>query len=318
MPKSALFALPLGLALSLPVQAADPVPVMATVGMIGDLAAQVGGDCARVDILVPPGADPHLFRPRPSDVQRLSGAGVIFHLGLNLEGKLGDVLGALARDRLVVELGATLPPEALILEDGTPDPHVWMAPALWAQTLPAMAQAMGQARPDCAADMTTRAQALAGDLAALEDWAAQSLASIPEPARVLVTAHDAFGYFARAFDLRQEAIQGFSTESEASVADIAAVAQVVRDAGVPTVFVETTINPRTIAALVEAVQARGGTVQVGAPLFSDSMGDAGTPEGSYIGMIRANVLAITEGLGGTAAPWPTALAPWAEEWNLTP
>lgn len=296
-----------------------PVPVLATVGMIGDLAAQVGGDCAAVEVLIGAGNDPHLYQPRASDIARLQNAQVVLHLGLNLEGRLGAVLGRLSRDRVVVALGeVALPETALLMEAGAPDPHVWMDVSLWSQLVPEMAAVLARARPDCAEAITNRASALQGDLAALHEWAGASMASIPPKARVLVTAHDAFGYFARAYGVQQRAIQGFSTESEASVADIRAVAAEVVASGVPAVFVESTINPRSIEAMLEAVRAAGGTAGLGDPLFSDAMGAVGTPEGSYIGMIRWNVRAIVQALGGAPAPWPARLQPWAERHKVAP
>lgn len=297
----------------------EPVPVLATIGMIGDLATRVGGDCARVDVLIGPGNDPHLYQPRASDIARLQQAQVILHQGLNLEGRLGDVLQRLGRDRIVLAVGEQAVPQGLlIVEDAAPDPHLWMDVSLWARLVPVIAAGLERARPDCAADLAANAALLEADLAALHDWARDSLASIPESARVLVTAHDAFGYFARAYGLRALAIQGFSTEAEASVADIRDVAATVVEAGVPAVFVESTINPRTIAALREAVAARGAAVDLGGSLFSDAMGEAGTPEGTYIGMIRANVIAIATALGGQPAPWPETLQPWAKAQNVTP
>lgn len=307
------------LAAGQPARAADPVRVLATVGMVGDLAAAVGGDCAAVEVLIGPGNDPHLYQPRASDIARLQGAEVVFHVGLNLEGRLGDVLGRLARDRIVVALGETaVPPDRLLSAGGAVDPHLWMDVGLWSLLVPEIARHLAAARPDCAAALQDRAAAFGAELAALDVWVRDSLASIPEPARVLVTAHDAFGYFSRAYGLRPVAIQGFSTESEASVADIRAVADAVVAGKVPAVFVESTINPRTIQAMLEAVGAAGGSTTLGGALFSDAIGEAGTPEGSYIGMIRANVLAITQGLGGVPAPWPGALHPWAERHNLAP
>jgi manganese/zinc/iron transport system substrate-binding protein len=299
--------------------ASDPVPVLATVGMIGDLAAEVGGDCAAVEVLIGAGNDPHLYQPRASDIARLQDAQVVFHVGLNLEGRLGEVLERLSKDRIVVALGETaVPADRLLSEGNAPDPHLWMDVALWAKLVPEIARHLATARPDCDAALQARAGAFGAELAALDAWARDSLASIPEASRVLVTAHDAFGYMGRAYGVQQVAIQGFSTESEASVADIRAVADTVVTGKVPAVFVESTINPRTIEAMLEAVTAAGGQTKLGGALFSDAMGEAGTPEGSYIGMIRANVLAITEGLGGKAAPWPEALRPWAERHNLAP
>lgn len=290
-----------------------PVPVLATVGMIGDLAAQVGGDCAAVQVLIGPGNDPHLYQPRASDIARLQGAEVVLHLGLNLEGRLGQVLGRLSDSRQVVALGEVAVPAAeLLVADAAPDPHLWMDVALWSRLVPVLRDTLAEARPDCAEGLAERAGALQAELAALDDWAAQSLATVPEERRVLVTAHDAFGYFARAYGVQQLAIQGFSTESEASVADIRAVAAEVVAAGVPAVFVESTINPRSVQAMLEAVAAQGGAAELGGALFSDAMGEAGTPEGTYVGMIRSNVRTIVQALGGTPAPWPTALQDWAQ------
>lgn len=296
-----------------------PVRVLATIGMIGDLAAQIGGDCAAVEVLIGAGNDPHLYQPRASDIARLQNAQVVLYLGLNLEGRLGAVLGRLARDRVVVALGeGALPETALLMAAGAPDPHVWMDVSLWSQLVPEMAGVLSGVRPECSGAITSRASDLQGDLAALHEWAAASVATIPPQARVLVTAHDAFGYFARAYGVQQRAIQGFSTESEASVADIRAVAAEVVASGVPAVFVESTINPRSIEAMLEAVRAAGGKAGLGAPLFSDAMGEAGTPEGSYIGMIRWNVRAIVQALGGAPAPWPARLQPWAERHKVAP
>lgn len=317
--KGAVLALGLGLILGAAPLRAEPLRVLATVGMIGDLAAQVGGDCAAVEVLIGPGNDPHLYQPRASDIGRLQRAEVVMHLGLNLEGRLGDVLRRLERDRTVVALGElAVPPDELLAAHGAIDPHIWMDVALWSRLVPVVAEVLGAAAPGCAPDIASRAAAVQADLAALHAWAAASLATIPEDRRVLVTAHDAFGYFARAYGVRERAIQGFSTESEASVADIRAVAAEVVAAGVPAVFVESTINPRSIQAMLEAVRAAGGAAVLGPPLFSDAMGALDTPEGSYIGMIRWNVRAIVQGLGGTIAPWPEGLQAWAERHKVAP
>ncbi len=302
-----------------PGRAAEPVAVLATVGMIGDLAATVGGDCAAVEVLIGPGNDPHLYQPRASDISRLQRSQVVLHQGFNLEGRLGAVLARLERDRTVVAVGERAVPAELLLDaGGAVDPHLWMDVSIWARLVPVIAGVLGTERPDCAGDIAARAAALEGELAALHAWVAQTLATIPEHRRVLVTAHDAFGYFARAYGVREVAIQGFSTESEASVADIRAVAAEVMASGVPAVFVESTINPRTIQAMLEAVAAQGGQVALGGSLFSDAMGERGTPEGSYVGMIRSNVRTIAGALGGTPVPWPDALAGWAASQGVAP
>lgn len=297
----------------------EPVPVLATVGMIGDLAATVGGTCAAVEVLIGPGNDPHLYQPRASDISRLQQAQVVLHQGFNLEGRLGAVLARLERDRVVMAVGERAVPADMLLDsDGAIDPHLWMDVALWARLVPVIAEVLAAQRPDCAADIAARTEVFGRELAALDGWVRQTIASIPEAQRVLVTAHDAFGYFARAYGVREVAIQGFSTESEASVADIRDVASEVVSSGVPAVFVESTINPRTMQAMLEAVAAQGAQVGLGGALFSDAMGEAGTPEGSYIGMIRSNALTIAGALGGTPAPWPEDLAAWAERYGVAP
>jgi manganese/zinc/iron transport system substrate-binding protein len=287
--------------------------------MIGDVAREVAGACADVSVLIGDGSDPHLYAPTASDVGRLRDAAAIFHVGFGLEGRLGEVLARLADDRPVVAVGpASLDRAELIATDELEgvDPHVWMDPGLWARIAPTIAETLAPLAPDCAGAMAERAETYAAELAALRGWVAESVGSIPEANRVLVTAHDAFGYYAQAFGLREAAIQGISTEAEAGVSDIRAVAAQVVEAGVPAVFIETTINPRTIEAMLEAVRAMGGAAEIGGALYADAMGEEGTPTGTYVGMIRANTLAIVEGLGGEPAPWPEALDGWAETWGL--
>jgi manganese/zinc/iron transport system substrate-binding protein len=298
-----------------------PLRVLATVGMIGDVAAEVAGPCARVETLLGPGVDPHYYAATPSDVDRLSEAELILYVDPALEEQLARVLARFGdRTPAIGVLTAALGPDALLDDpagSGAPDPHAWMDVSRWARIAPVIAEAVAGQRPDCAADLAGRAEAYGAELAALHGWAVAALASIPEERRMLVTAHDAFGYFADAYGITaSEAIEGLSTASEASIADIRAVADFVIEAGVPAVFVETTISPRTIEALVQEVRARGATLEIGGALYSDAMGDAGTPEGTYIGMIRANVRAVVTALGGTLPAWPEALSGWAAHWQV--
>jgi manganese/zinc/iron transport system substrate-binding protein len=300
-------ALALTLPLAAPALAAEPLRVLATVGMVGDIAARVGGTCVTVETLIGAGADPHLFTPAPSDLRALQSAETILYGGLNLEGQLGEVLERLGQTRPVVAVSeASVPEDLRLAEDGgAADPHVWMDPSLWARTAPVLAETFAAARPDCGAEFGENAALLQAELAALDTWARLSLATVAT--RDLVTAHDAFAYFGRAYDLEVTAIQGISTLSEAAIADIDAVAALVADRGVPAVFVESTINPRTIEALREAVGARGGSVALGGELFADALGAPGSGADTYVGMIRHNVETITRALGGTPAPWPDAI-----------
>jgi manganese/zinc/iron transport system ATP- binding protein len=295
--------------------------VLATVGMVADVAAEVGGDCVAAEALIGPGSDPHLYQPTASDVGRLAEADLILTVGHGLEGQLGAVLARFADRTASVAVAEAGFEEASLIEaadfGGGIDPHLWMDAGLWAGIAAVIAEAVGGIAPGCAEAARANAAAYAATLEALDGWVEASVATIPEGQRVLVTAHDAFAYFGRAYGLDVVAIQGISTEAEASIADIRAAADAVVEAGVPAVFVETTINPRAIEAVIEAAGARGHAVEVGGALFSDAMGDAGTAEGTYIGMLVANARAITEALGGTPPPLPAALDGWAAEWEGT-
>ena len=302
--------------LALPAAAENRVNVLATIGMIGDLAADVAGTCADVDTMMGPGIDPHLYRATPADVAAMDGADLILYLGLGLEGQLAKVLDRFAARKPVLAVGETFDPGVLIDADGMPDPHLWMDPALWAQIVPPLASALTEAVPDCGTEIAANAAVLQAELGDLGTWVAESIATLPESARVLVTAHDAFGYFGRAYGMELIAIQGLSTESEASVADISQTARLVAEKGIPAVFVESTINPRSIDAMIEAAAALGHDLSVGGSLYSDAMGASQTAEGTYIGMILANTRAIVTALGGTPAPLPGALEGWAARRGL--
>ncbi|MBK5928179.1 manganese transporter [Rhodobaculum claviforme] len=321
VPSLALAALA---ALAGPAVAQDtPLRVLATVGMLGDVAANVAGDCATVETLIGAGTDPHDYSATPSAVEAIAAAELILYVDRTLEERLADVLDRFsARTPTLGVVGATFAP-ADLLEDpdaaGSIDPHLWMDVSRWARIAPVIADAIAEQRPDCADAMAQTVADYAAQLEALHAWVGTAIASIPEDRRQLVTAHDAFEYFADAYGMTaSEAIEGISTASEASIGDIRDVAAFVVDSGVPAVFVETTVNPRTIEALVAEVRNQGHEVAIGGALFSDAMGDDGTPEGTYIGMIRANTATITAALGGTLPDWPEALADWAQAWDITP
>ena len=296
-------ALPLTLPLSSPAQASEAPRLLATIGMIADPAARIAGDCVQVEALIGPGLDPHLYQPRPSDIQRLQRADLVVALGLGLEGRLADVL---ARTGALI-LGDGIDPAWLLDDEGAPDPHLWMDPILWSSLLPALADALSTLAPDCATQITARMAAEAALFEALDAWAAETLASIPDERRVLLTAHDAFAYFAQRYGLENLAIQGISTESEPSIAAIDELAREAAERDIPAVFIETTLSPRAVRALIEAAGARGHELVIGGELYSDALGEPGSGADSYPGMIMANVTAIATALGGTPAPLPPVL-----------
>lgn len=293
---------------------AKPVNAVITIGMIGNLVETVGGECVDATTIMGPGTDPHLYEPRPSDVQAFRDAEIIFYSGYTLEGQLGDVLEKFGRQKPTVAVSpASIEPSELIQTQDIYgiDPHLWMDVALWSQTVPTMAEKLSKVRPACADTFQANAETLQPTLAALDGWIEKSVASIPESQRILVTAHDAFSYYGRAYGIEVAGIQGISTESQAGIADIREMAKTVAERNVPAVFIESTINPRTIQAVVDAAEERGQPVEIGGELYSDAMGGPDEVGGTYIGMLYANTRTIVNALGGEPAPLPDALAEWA-------
>jgi manganese/zinc/iron transport system substrate-binding protein len=297
----------------------EPIKAVVTIGMIGDVVRNVGGACVDVTAIMGAGVDPHLYKASARDVQTFQDADVIFYSGYSLEGQLGEVLKRFSeiKPTVAVSPSSIEPADLISVQDvyGI-DPHLWMDAGLWARIAPAIAATLGELRPDCADEIDARAERYAEQLAALDQWVKESVASIPEQQRVLVTAHDAFGYYGRAYGIEVAGIQGISTEAEASVADIRETAATVAELGVPAVFVESTINPRTIQAVIDAARQRGHEVEIGGQLYSDAMGEAGSVGGTYIGMIYENTKSIVEALGGTLPAFPDALRSWADEWDV--
>jgi manganese/zinc/iron transport system substrate-binding protein len=314
----AVAALAAGWPIAAPAQD-EPPKAVATIAMIGDVARNVAGDCVEVETLMGAGVDPHLYQASAGDVRLFRDADAILYSGYSLEGQLGDVLGRMGEEKPTVAVSpASIDPGALITVQDIYgiDPHVWMDASLWAEIAPTIADTLAQLAPDCATEMRANANDYAASLQALHGWVETSVATIPEEQRHLVTAHDAFEYYGRAYDIEVHAIQGISTEAEAGIADIRNVVDTVVELGVPAVFIETTINPRTIQAVIDAAADRGQKVEIGGELFSDAMGEPGTAKGTYIGMLHSNTVTIVPALGGKVAPWPGALAGWAEEWAI--
>ena len=276
-----------------------PASVTATTGMIADIARRLtGGDVAA---LMGAGMDPHSYRPTRSDILALSRADVILWHGLNLEAQFDDVMADLARQRTVVALADSLPRADLLSDPeypDRPDPHVWFDPELWTLVMQEGARVLAEAGFDTAAP----AQAYAADATALDSYAQSVLASVPESARLLVTAHDAFAYFGRAYGWQVEGIQGISTESEAGLARITELVDLLVARDIRAIFVESSVSDRTIRALIEGAAAQGHEVVIGGELFSDAMGPDGTYEGTWLGMMDHNITTIARALGGEAPP----------------
>lgn len=286
---------------------ADPLGgrlrVVATIGMITDVVREVGGERVAVEGLMGPGVDPHLYKASAGDVRRLAQADLVFFNGLHLEAAMGEVLEAMNRwkpTRAVTDSIARhrlrSPPEF----QGNYDPHVWFDVLLWERTVHAVAGSLSERDPAHAAEYRGRAAAYAAELRALDAWVRTRVSELPPERRVLVTAHDAFNYFGVAYGFEVKGLQGISTASEAGTADVQRLADEIAARRIPAIFVESSIPRRTVEALQAAVRSRGFDVRIGGSLFSDAMGDAGTVEGTYVGMVRHNVNTIVDALGTRA------------------
>ena len=284
-------------------RAAERLSVVATTGMVADAARQVGGDLIEVRALMGSGIDPHAYRATRSDIAAMDRADLVLWNGLYLEAQLEEFLLRLSARKPVVAVAEAIDPALLHANadySGRSDPHVWMDPRLWSRAVEAARDALIAARPEHEAAFRANAEAHLARLAALHDYSARVLASVPEERRVLVTAHDAFGYFGVAYGFEVEGVQGISTESEAGLKRIAELVDLLVERRIGAVFVESSVSDRNMRALVEGAAARGHEVIVGAELFSDAMGPEGTWEGTHLGMIDHNVTAIARALGGEA------------------
>lgn len=277
------------------------IRVVATVAMVGNVVTSVGGDEVEVVTLMGTSVDPHLHRPTRDDLRELENADMVFYSGYHLEGKMAEVLHDLAarKPSIAVAEHAQLGIKA---DDGTDsyDPHVWMDPGRWKATADVVAAELSKQRAVNASDFKARAEAFKSQCDALSAYGTQVMSTVPQDQRVLVTSHDAFRYFRMAFGVRELSLQGISTESEASLQKINSVVNEVVRLKLPAVFVESSVPPKSVQALIDACKSQGHAVKIGGELYSDAMGLDGTYEGTYIGMIDHNLTIIVRALGGTA------------------
>ncbi len=276
-----------------------PIRVVTTTGMVTDIVKNVGGDRVEVKGLMGPGIDPHLYRASESNVRLLEQADVVIYSGLHLEAQMAHIFERMdARTPTVALADAIDPTQRLAPPEfkGAPDPHVWFDVSLWMQAATRARDALIELDPGSAAVYRANTERYLGELAALDTYVHDQAARVPASQRVLITAHDAFNYFGRAYGFDVTGLQGISTESEASTADVQALADLIVARQVPAIFVESSVSQRTIEAVQAAVAARGFDVQVGGELYSDAMGDPNTPAGTYIGMVRHNIDTIVNAL----------------------
>ena len=309
-PRAAIaFVLSAGLAACGPVQAggapapqeiaARRVKVVTTIGQIADVVSNVAGD--RVDLvgLMGPGIDPHLYRASEGDVVSLADADIVFYNGLHLEAKMADVFEKMGGSVTTVAVTDEIDRDELLNPpefEGAYDPHVWFDVSKWMSATEVIRDSLVGIDPEHAETYEANARAYLAELEELDSYVAEQAQRVPEEQSVLITAHDAFNYFGEAYDFEVRGLQGISTATETGTADLSGLADFIVERGIPAIFVETSVPQRFIEALREAVASRGSQVSIGGSLFSDAMGDAGTPEGTYIGMVRHNIDTIVGGL----------------------
>lgn len=271
--------------------------ITTTVGMITDVVKNVGGDHVEAAGLMGPGVDPHLYKASQGDIRKLQDADIIFYGGLHLEGKMTEIFEKMDQQKPTVAVTRDIPEEDLrTTEDGVHDPHVWFDVQHWITATETIRDTLIEEDPDHKEDYETNAETYIAKLEELDHYAREQIATIPEERRVLVTAHDAFGYFGEAYDIEVRGLQGLSTASEYGSKDVAALRDDLVEKGIKAIFVESSVPKRSIEAVIEGAKEKGHEMKIGGELFSDAMGEPGTEEGTYIGMVRYNVDTIVRAL----------------------
>jgi len=274
--------------------------VVTTTGMIGDIVKNVGGDYVEVISLMGPGVDPHLYKASEGDVTRLQSANLIFYNGLHLEAQMGEVIEKMNEfgvktvavtdliDRSLLNASPTYPDQF--------DPHVWFDVSLWMKAVEQVKETLTEVDPAHASEYEANATAYLSQLEELHQYVLTQAQTIPVEKRVLITAHDAFNYFGEAYGFEVRGLQGISTEAQAGTADVQELVSFIVERQIPAIFVESSVPQRNIEAVQAAVEDQGFNVVIGGSLFSDAMGTAGTPEGTYIVMVLHNIDTIVNAL----------------------
>lgn len=275
-----------------------PIKAVASTQMVGELVARVGGPWVKVDVLFGAGVDPHSYKPLPSDRKQLEQADIVFYNGLHLEGRMHELFDSLAQRKAVLAVGDQLPRNRwLMAERDTPDPHVWHDASLWKQGIAVVRDELIRydTDPGHAAEYRANADLLVKEYDECHRRVTDRIATIPPGRRVMVTAHDAFHYFGRAYGITVKAVQGVSTESDVGTRDIVQLVDFLVANKIKAVFVESTVSDKNMQALLEGCRAKGHTLMLGGSLFSDALGGEGSAA-TYVGMMLHNAATIAEAL----------------------
>lgn len=273
--------------------------IVCTTGMIADAVKNIVGDSAEVMSLMGAGVDPHLYKATQGDLEKLSNANIIFYNGLHLEGKMGEILEKLSKRKAVVAFAEGIPKEQLRFADSvskTYDPHIWFDVKLWALAVKNAGKMISELDPNRQEYYLKNTDSYLQKLESLHTEVQKNILQIPENQRVLITSHDAFGYFGRAYKIQVRGLQGISTVADFGLNDITELVKFINEKKVKAIFVETSVSQKSIEAVLEGCQSKGQKVVIGGSLHSDAMGATGTPEGTYIGMVQANTNLIIKAL----------------------
>ncbi|MEM9226621.1 MAG: zinc ABC transporter substrate-binding protein [Verrucomicrobiota bacterium] len=283
---------------------AKPTAVTTTT-MITDMVRDVAGDQVNVEPLMGPGVDPHLYKPSASDIQKFNRADIIFYNGHMLEGRMIEIFDSMKkRGKAVYAVGEAVPAGELIDSDeyeGFADPHLWFDPVLWSYCVDVVVEGLSELEPAHAKEFAARGEKLKANLAEYDAWAKERFTSVPQARRILVTSHDAYNYFGRAYEFQVVGVQGISTTTEAGMADVSSTIDFIKDNGIKAIFVETTVSP----AVIKRISDDSGAT-IGGELYSDALGTPGQLEsgpdgtsydvGTWEGMFQHNVNTIVEAL----------------------
>ncbi len=282
---------------STPKDGTKKLKIVCTTGIIGDAVSEITNDSCIVVSLMGPGTDPHLFKPTKESLDHMASADIIVSNGLHLEGRMQDILHKLERTKKVIFLGEALDSETKLYGDKAkkiPDPHIWFDVEIWKIVITYLGDELLQTAPECTDP--EKIQAYTTQLDQLNSWVSGEMSSIPESQRVLITAHDAFSYFGRAYETEVIGLQGISTMAEYGIRDVTNLVDLVISREIKAVFVETSVSSRSIEAVIAGCKDRGFDVKEGGTLYSDALGGKNSGAGTYIDMVKTNVTTIKKAL----------------------
>jgi len=278
----------------------EKLKVVTTTTMVTDLLTQLAGNKIELNGLMGPGVDPHLYKASEGDVAKLFNADIIFYNGLHLEGKMVEIFEKMQEQgKHTFAVAEAIPESDLITVDASSsyhDPHIWFSVSNWKLVASYVTQQLIKRDQKNLDYYDANLKKYLSELEKLSEFNIEKIAQVPDAKRVLITAHDAFEYFGREYGFEVKGLQGISTVSEAGAADVKNLANFIAERKIPALFIESSVPHRNIEALQAAVESRGFDVKIGGELFSDALGSAGTPEGTYIGMYKHNMSTISDAL----------------------